>query len=124
MRSLKTIFLILLLILVINACNTALPPVEEAAILSATEGAAVAEATATERSIAPTATLLPTAVPPTATNEPTATMAPTEPMPEPTEVPFVVEMDNCQSCHRDKEMLIDTADPVVEQESSESSGVG
>lgn len=124
MNRLKTISLILLLLLAISACGTDLQPVEKAAILPVTEAETVAEATVTEPPTLPTATMPPTAVPSTTPTEPTATVAPTKPAPEPTEAPFVVEMDNCQSCHSDKEMLIDTADPVVEQESSESSGVG
>ena len=50
-----------------------------------------------------------------------ATAAPTEPPPEPTATPFVLEMDNCQNCHSDKDMLIDTADPTDRMEAVEIS---
>jgi hypothetical protein len=50
---------------------------------------------------------------------PTAVL-PTE---EPTEE-VVLEEDDCISCHTDKERLIATADPVEEEDESESSGVG
>jgi outer membrane biosynthesis protein TonB len=113
-------------------------PASEVAVAEATAEEASAEAAAEE--VAPTATeTVPpppteTAVPPTATVEPTPTEeaaateeeeTPPTPTVEPTLEPNPEVLEsNCLSCHSNKELLIDLAEPAEEPEESESSGVG
>jgi outer membrane biosynthesis protein TonB len=113
-------------------------PASEVAIAEATAEEVSAEEVSAEEA-APTATETEppppteTAVPPTATVEPTATeeaaAAEEEALPTPTVEPTLepnpeVLESNCLSCHSNKELLMDLAEPEEEPEESESSGVG
>lgn len=130
------LILALFCLLLLAACGSDAPAadIEDAP----TSEVAVAEATAEEPAPAATNTMPPppteTAVPPTATAEPTATeeaeaIVEEEAQPTPTVVPTLepnpeVLESNCLSCHSNKELLIDLAEPEEEPEESESSGVG
>ncbi len=120
MTKVKGIWLLVTLFL-LSACGSVNEPaVEVETVLPPTEVAAVTEATATMVIVAPTETAVSaTDIEPTATALPAATEAPA-----PTDTPEPLVMDNCMSCHSDKDMLIDTAAPEEEKEPSESSGVG
>lgn len=119
MKSAKVTCLLLVL-LILAACgqSEATPSEEDPVAIDTATEVAVAEVAATDTSQPPTET----AVPPTETAEPTATTAPTATIAF-TPTPEIVA-SSCLDCHGDKETLIDTAAPVEEVESSESSGVG
>ena len=99
--------------------------------LSACASQGVGEEPPTVESVAvvttATAPALPTATaePATATTAPVATLPPTEtPPPTHTATPEALT-SNCLACHADKQMLLDTTAPAVEEpEEGESSGVG
>ena len=126
MRYVKISLVIFLLLLGAVACAPETEEETPTAIMSSETTVPAATELAQIMESIPTATFAPPTPTkerpsPTPTDEPTAVATPTE---EPTPEPDVLAMDNCMSCHSDKERLIQVAAPVVEVEESESSGVG
>ena len=120
MRQLRLPLILLLLSLLVACGQTDEPAATEEASAQPTEAVAAAPTEAeAPTSKPPTPTLVPE---PTPTEMPAPTVAPTE-VPPPTETP-VAMASSCVSCHKDEQLLIDTASPIEEEESGESSGVG
>ena len=130
MKIIKTTTFIFFLLFLVAACSST-GELEPTAVFNqsdtpprATQLAQIVEQAVTQIEVAePTATntAVPTNAPPTAPSEATAVPEPTK---EPTPEPIEIVMDNCMTCHNDKEKLIQTADPEEEKEPGESSGVG
>ncbi len=104
-----------------NKARNILPPISVlllvlvAAAALALAGCGGQEAASEAVAALPTAVIEPTAVPATPTKEETAVAPTAEAELPPT--------DECLACHIDKEMLIQTADPIVEV-ISENEGEG
>jgi nitrate reductase cytochrome c-type subunit len=123
MRQFAKISLVfpLLLPILLAACVPIAPPTQE---VDTTRGSTLVEE-------ASASTSTPASVQATDTPTSTSTSVPATDTPlAPTEAPADIQVakpdaGNCLACHSDKQMLIDTAAPVVEEpEDSLSSGVG